>query len=62
MVTPWTGGLDAWRRLIYDNDKDPSVRYCQWDASDMANEDSAKALFKQLDKDGDGSVTAVRQH
>ena len=41
-------GLDAWRKLIYDNDKDPSVRYCQWDASDMASEDSAKALFKQL--------------
>jgi hypothetical protein len=41
-------GLDAWRRLIYDNDKDVTRRYVQWGESDMANSGTAKALFTEL--------------
>jgi hypothetical protein len=41
-------GADAWRRVIYDNDEDRSMAYCVWDEGDMANEDSAAALFAAL--------------
>ena len=41
-------GIDSWRRVIYDNDKDPTVRYCQWDSSDFESESTAKDLFRGL--------------
>ena len=41
-------GVDAWRRIIYDNDADETARYCQWDESDMATPEAAKDLFTQI--------------
>ena len=41
-------GVDAWRRVIYDNDEDRSKAYCLWDDDDAKDEDSAKALFADL--------------
>ena len=40
--------VDAWRRIIYDNDADETARYCQWDESDMADPEAAKDLFTQI--------------
>ena len=40
--------VDAWRRIIYDNDADETARYCQWDESDMATPEAAKDLFTQI--------------
>ena len=41
-------GVDCWRKIIYDNDKDESSRYCQWDVSDTATPQDALNLFKQI--------------
>ena len=41
-------GVDAWRRIIYDNDADETARYCRWDESDTATPEAAKDLFAQL--------------
>ena len=41
-------GVDCWRRIIYDNDADETMRYCQWDESDMASPGTASDLFRQI--------------
>ena len=40
--------IDAWRRVIYDNDKGRSKAYCVWDDDDTKDEDSAEALFADI--------------
>ena len=41
-------GVDCWRRIIYDNDADETMRYCQWDESDMASPEAANDVFRQI--------------
>ena len=41
-------GVDAWRRIIYDNDADETMRYCQWDETDMASPEAANDVFRQI--------------
>jgi hypothetical protein len=41
-------GIDAWRRIIFNNNQDPRARYCLFDDSDCATKEAAKALFRQL--------------
>ena len=41
-------GVDAWRRIIYDNDADETIRYCQWDETDMASPEAANDVFRQI--------------
>ena len=41
-------GVDCWRRIIYDNDADETMRYCQWDESDMASPEAANDAFRQI--------------
>ena len=41
-------GVDAWRRLIFDNDVDPTCRFCLYDENDMASSSAATTLLQQM--------------
>lgn len=41
-------GIDAWRRLIFDNDVDPTCWFCLYDEDGTASSSAAMTLLRQM--------------